>query len=607
MGGTLRESVILGGESRGDDGAAVREAAEVFQLLLKGIKNIGIYRHAETRYIEYLEPAHRALTRFLERHESLPLKLKPYALEYDGETIYEDEDRENLTYKFYKDGVRYLIFRAGIPREELLAFVLLSIESLKDSQLFQEDMVTRLWKQDLAYIEHIVVEGFGFGDLSEDEVQIEVDKVIGLLRKQLAANSDDIARFARLSLEDLDLQMSDVEQVRGGIISGRPARPADKGRLQDALLAEQKELVFRKMVLILFQMLEYDFEPEDYDMMSEATGQVLDSLILSEDIRGAVALVERFDRILKRDLPAHRKVMIERLRDGTKHKMLETQRLEAVANYLTLARDIDDEAVRTYLSECREEHVPLMLELLSKAERTDARRVLVDVLSKLAKSQLPLLGQKIESGSTATVRDVLAIIERIDPPNKLALIAKTFRHDNIGVRLEGLKQLAKSSEPEALRYIERAAADPDIQIRLGAYRALVQRSPRRASEFFVQAARADGFSAKDQREKTAVYVALGHTRTEAALKFLGSIFETKSNLLQRSRVNEQKLLSLAGLQAFGTFEAFQILKREIQNRNNSKEIMQAARKAALQLREKLERSRGQPEAAPAGEDSGLPS
>src|ERR1041385_1866126 len=77
-----------------------QQAAQAFSLLLKGIKNIGIYRHAESRFTEYLEPAHKAFEAFLEVEGFLPLKLTPYTLEYKKHVIYEDQNKENLTYKF---------------------------------------------------------------------------------------------------------------------------------------------------------------------------------------------------------------------------------------------------------------------------------------------------------------------------------------------------------------------------------------------------------------------------------------------------------------------------------------------------------------------------
>jgi len=574
------------------DGDPVAEATEAFRLLLKGIKNIGIYKHADTRYAEFMEPAFRALSAFLKRYESLPLRLEPFALKYRGEAIYEDQDRENLTYKFYRDGVRYLVFRAGLPMQELLGFVLLSMENLKDSQLFQEDMVTRLWKQEFQFIEHIVVEGFGFGDLSEEEVEVEVDKVIGYLRKQLAANSDDIARFARLSLEDLELQMSEIEQVRGGIISGRPARPDDKAALQDAIVFENKNLTFTKTTLILFQILEHDFEASDFDMITEALDRILDTSILTEDIKGALALPRRFQQILERDVPPDRRVMIDQLYEGIREKMIEPHRLEAIANYLNVTREIDQESVLRYLDACREDQVPLLLDLLSRAGRTEARRVWIEVIAGRVSKQMSLVAEQLENGSTNTVRDMLAIVEKVNPPNRLAIVSKTMRHKQLGVRLEGLKQLARSSEPEALRYIERAANDSDLQIRLGAYRALVQRAPRRATEFFIKQVRSEHFENKDQREKSAIFVALGQTKTDGALKMMKSAFEQKSGFFQRSKVDDLKHLAITGLSALGTLDAFKVLKSEVQNRNNSKEVMLAAREAALKLRERLGGSQG---------------
>src|SRR5688500_15118827 len=195
------------------DVKAAQQASEAFRLLLKGIKNIGIYRHAENRFNEILQPAYDALTAFLDEYEILPLKLSPYTLEYKKQIIYEDQNKENLTYKFYRDGMRFLMFRRGLPPDELLRFVMIAMASFNDKQLFNEDTITRLWKESFHSVEWVVVEGFGFGDMSEEEVEVEIEKIVAYLRHQLSANSTDITRFARLSAEDLELQLDEVDQV----------------------------------------------------------------------------------------------------------------------------------------------------------------------------------------------------------------------------------------------------------------------------------------------------------------------------------------------------------------------------------------------------------
>ncbi len=582
------------GQSR-DEETIIHEAravANAFQLLLKGIKNIGIYRHAETRFPEYLQPAHNALTEFLEEVQVLPLRVQPFTLSYRKHVIYEDNDKENLTYKFYKDGLRYLIFRRGLPAEELLRFVMLAMSSFSDAALFHEDMVTRLWKEDFSCIEHVVVEGFGFGDLSEEEVEIEVEKIIGYLRKQLAAKGTDITRFARLSADDLELELNELDQVRGGIISGRTATPDDKTLVQEELYHEVKSRLFAKMVLILFQILELESLPDDGDMMLDAITQVLDTLLVSEDIKGAVALLQRFDQILKRPMPEERQQMVRRIGESFKRRMVESHRLDAVAQYLALNRSLDRAAVFAYLSVAGEDELIPLVDMLASMERLDARLVLIDVLAKKGRNHVEIFARRLDHNSSNVVKDMLAIIDQINPPHRLQLIAKCLEHPNIMIRLEGLKHLAKSKEETALKYIERSMVDPDIQMRLGAYRALAQRNPQRAAPLFVKAMQADDYLSKDVRERTMLAAALGETRTQLALDYFASLFAPKGGLFNRSKVNDYKMMAVVGLAQIKSVASFKVLAREVQNRNNTKEVMQAAHKAALKLKTEILASQG---------------
>lgn len=591
MAGDLMSADVPSRTEQDEEGYIARQAADIFTLLLKGIKNISIYRHAESRYAEYLEPAHTALTAFLEENEILPLKLGPFSLEFKKHVIYQDEDKENLTYKFYKDGMRYLIFRRGMPPEELLRFVLLASTSTNDASLFQEDMITRLWKEQFEFIEYVVVEGFGFGDLSEEEVEVEVEKIVAYLRKQLSANSKDITRFARLSAEDLELELSDVDQVRGGIVSGRTATDDDKAQIQEELLHEAKKRLFAKMVLILFQILELECDDSDYDMMLEAFTQVLDTLLVSEDVKGAVALLQRFERISEQRLPKSRKALVDRMGAVFRRRMAEPHRLDAVGQYLALNRSLDAAAVHAYLEVCGDEELLHLVEMVSTMERQDARLIMIDVLAKIGRNHVDVFARRLDHNSSNVVKDMLAILHKINPDNKIQLIARCLDHPNIMIRLEGLKTLAKSKEDISLRYIEKAMKDEDIQMRVGAYRALAQRSPKRAAPLFVKAMQSDDYLSRDNRERIAIATALGETRDESALAYLSSIFDMKGSLFSRGKINDMKSMAIVGLAAMKSVHAFKILAAQVQNRANTKEQMQAAHKAALRLKTEIQARR----------------
>lgn len=579
----------VAGDAEQESARLAQQAADVFRLLLKGLKNIGIYKHAESRYMEYLEPAHTAMTAFLEENESLSLKLSPYTLEYKKQVIYEDQDKENLTYKFFRDGMRFLMFRRGLPPEELLRFVLLASETQSEAALFQEDMITRLWKEEFQFIEYVVVEGFGFGDLSEEEVEVEVEKIVGYLRKQLRANGDDVTRFARLSADDLELELNNIEQVRGGIISGRTATPEDHDRIQEELLVEEKKRLFAKMVLILFQILELDAGAEDYDVITESITQVLDTLLVSEDVKGAVALLQRFKTIASRPLPEERAKLVRKMAATFERRMVEPQRLSSVGQYMALSKDLDEKAVKAYLSPCGDEELLPLVEMLEGMERNEARKILIEVLAKVGRNHVDVFARRLDNNSSNVVKDMLAVIHMINPENKVPIFARCLDHPNIMIRLEGLKTLAKSPEAEALRYIEKAMADTDIQMRLGAYRALAQRSPKRAAGVLIKQMQSDRFFSHDQRERVTIATALGETHTAEALNYFSSIFEQKGSLFSRGKVNDMKMMAIVGLTAMKSLDAFKVLKREIQNRANSKEIMQQAHRGALRVRQELTR------------------
>lgn len=577
--------------------AEAQAVSDFFSQLVKGIKNIRLYRHAEGRFMEFLEPAFHLLQKFLEAHEVMPLRLRTYALEYRDVTIYEDASKENLSYRFYRDGLRVLILRRGIQPEELLRFVMLASEPVSDSSLFQEDMVTRLWKESFTSIDHIVVEGFGFEDMESERVEVEVDQIINYLRDNLAAKGNDVVRFARLSAEDVALELTDVDQVRGGVISGRPARPEEQTALQEQLLKEENEQVFTKMVLILFQILERELEPRDYDMMVEALTQVLDTLLVSEDVASAVLLHDRFSRILQKDLPAERIELLLKIKESLRARMLEPHRIDSVGQHLSLSPRPNRAACRAYLNLSGDDQLIQLLEMLVNMERADAREVLVDVLSEKAKDHEDLLSRRLHHNSSHVARDILRILRAIDPPDRVKLMASCLDHPNTMIRLEGLRDLAKNPDPEALVYIEQAMNDSEFQMRVGAYRALAERDPEYAAGALIRLFESEGFRSRESRERLMVATALGETHRPEALEYLSGLFSVKVSLFSFGRVQEAKLAAVAGLSAMGSIEAFKVLAAEVQNRTNSQEVMEAAHQAASQIKEKLveaarERERG---------------
>ena len=107
-----------------------------------------------------------------------------------------------LSYKFFKDGIRTLVFHPDITVEELVQFTMIA---LSDPDRGAEDLNAQLWKAQIKHIEYIMVEGFRMDEFSEEEVQVEVDKIVDFLQQRLRSNSNDYLRFARVTEQDLEM------------------------------------------------------------------------------------------------------------------------------------------------------------------------------------------------------------------------------------------------------------------------------------------------------------------------------------------------------------------------------------------------------------------
>src|SRR5262249_1017380 len=128
------------------------EAARNFTFhLLKGIKQIGMYRHNEARFPEFLGRAHEAIPAYPDKHGPLSLQVEQQNFILHGEPIF--SEATSLPYKFYRDGIRQLIFRPGLALEELVTFTLVA---LSDPDRGAEDVLAQLWRSGMEHLEYVV-------------------------------------------------------------------------------------------------------------------------------------------------------------------------------------------------------------------------------------------------------------------------------------------------------------------------------------------------------------------------------------------------------------------------------------------------------------------
>ena len=560
---------------------------EFVSVLQRGIKSIGLYRHATGKYMEFIEKPHQALSKIVDELGAVSFKVETQAFTLFNEPLMAAEGGDNIPYKFYRDGIRALIFRPGITAEELLKFTLTAIS---DPKRGDEDILSQLWAGNFEHIEYILVEGFTIGEMDEDEVQIEVDKVVSYLYSRLRSSSDDYMRFARLSAEDLEIKLDAVDQLRGAVIAGESANDELKRRVKDELREDGIKL-FNKLVNVLFLNIEQSAGQANPDELRETLVQVLDALLLQEDFASINQILVKLKALERNSQLAE---TAGALRDAFIAKMGESQRLDRIGDVLKAGKPKNAPDIFRYLMTLDPNAVMPLLEILDGIEVPDNRVLICDALAALGKDNPEPFVARLNSEKSQTVHDMLYIVDKCDHPDKLKIFASALKNNNLAVRLAALTIITKSRTEGARKLVVEALSDAAPQVRVGAARALAKYDREKAVAEILRVVKHPEFEKREQKEQIAIYAALGATDSPQAFQFFQQIVEQKPTLLRKKKVNEEKLLAVHGLGNSTSLVAFKILQLVEQDKTVDAEVLTAARKAMFNVKKALT---GDPNAA----------
>ena len=544
--------------------------------LLKGIKQIGMYRHNEAKFPAFLEKAHEAIGQYTDAYGALSMKVDPQNFLLYQQPLFSDENA--LPYRFFKDGIRQIIFRPGLTVDELVKFTLIALSDERSG----EDVLNQLWRSALENIEYVVVEGFTMDDVSDEEVEVEVEKIVGYLYNRLRTNSDDYLRFARVSTEDLDSRVESVDQIRGAVIQGVTASDELKARLQREIEEEESQRLFPKLVTAIFQVVETGVdEPE---VLEEVFLQLLDAMLLQEDFAAINNIVLKLRAMEQRGEDGG---ALEALRHSFVSRMGEEQRLGRIGEILRTSRPSYPEDLVRYLRSVEGLAIPVLLDILAGIDIPENRQLLCDVLAEHAIEMPQPFMNRLHSERPQTVRDMVYILEKSAHPDRVKMFGQVLRHRNLAVKLDAMHVIAKGKNAEARRLIVEALSDTMPQVRILAAKLLPEFDRERAYLDLIRTTREPTFERRSHEEKAAFYAALGSTGLPGALSMLTQILAAKPTLLNKKKLHEQKLLAVAGLGGALTIQGFKLLQALVEDRSQPTDVLVAARKAMYQTRRAL--------------------
>lgn len=561
--------------------AQTKAAADCFMHLGKAIKNVGLYLHNTARHPEIVAPAAQAFAAYTEAYGPLGVRVEADGFYVEKTLVFaEDFANEAIAYKFYRDGIRQLVFRPGLDVPELKHFVDICMTSSRSRHA--RDVLGLLWEAELEDIEYVVVDGFAIEGMDDDEVEIEVDKIVSYLYARLKSNSDDYLRFARLQAQDLETQLDDVDQIRGAIVQGIPASDEQKAGLQEEIELDERERMLPKLVNIVFRAVEEGGEQSEQSIR-DVFLQLLDAMLLQEDFASINHILTKL-KSLERD-PA-RGDMFARLRELFVAKMGEEERLRKIGEILNTSRPENPKDIFRYLFNLDSGAVVPLLEILETVEIPENREILCDALVALGRENADPFVHRLQSEKSQLVRDMIYVIDRIDFPDKVKMFGQVLANPNLAVRLEGLGIIARSKTEECRQLVADCLGDPNAQMRVQAARLLPVYDGTKAYMELARLVKTPEFLQRDLKEKIQIYSALGSTQEQGALAHFAQLLQHKS-LFNKKKLVEDKLLAIAGLSTFVSIPSFKLLQAESQTKTNPPEVIAAARRGMGAVRTAL--------------------
>lgn len=556
----------------------VEAGRQVAYHLLKGLKMIAMYRHNESKYGEYLTKAWEALNAYTETYNVLNLRVEITNFTLFKQDLFSEDNP--MPYKFFKDGIRQIMFREGFTLEELTTFTMIA---LSDPDRGADDINAQLWRAQMPNFEYIMVEGFKMDEMSEEEVQVEVDKVVDYLQRRLRTNSEDYIRFARLSESDLEMQMNDVDQMRGVVITGVTATPDLKAKLQREVHEEENQRLFPKLISAVFQVVENGVT--DAALLGEMFSQLLDAMLLQEDFAIINQVVLKLRAMEQR---AGADSSIGELLRGFLAKMGEEQRLNRIGEIVKYARLKNPPEVVRYLTNVSIDAVPALLGTLEVVQLAENRTLLNDVLVTFAKQNPDLFVEKLRTTDKPQMqRDMVYVLDRSNHPDKLKFFNTALQSRNLALKLEVMAIIARGRTGEARKLIASLLEDDTQQVRLQAARVLPEFDREKAYLDLLRLVKDKKFEEKKPEEKEGFYAALGSTGMPGAIQFFQQVLAQKSGLFNKQKLLADKTLALAGIAGAGTIQTAKFLQEITEDTSQPPEIIHVAKQHLARVRKQL--------------------
>jgi HEAT repeat protein len=534
-------------------------ARDLTKSFLKAIKAFRFYPPENPALKSFQELLPKKFQFFLNKYNSFVFQIGEYTLSYKGKVLYENWDvKTSLAFLFYKDGLRELRFMKGLEEEEVLGLIDIIVRCDNINQL-EDDFITLMWEKDFNHISCLATDEF------LENMPVYIPDNVDQFRKDLVfkpMTHEVEVDFLENDLEEdvnLDEALSKLIEELHSFVSNRSVyslTSEEVEKLRKEVEEEIKPNYVLNIVDVIFEILEWEKEPEPYQNAVNTLSKVLDAMLILGEFRRAIDLVRRvyiFQRTYELkdwQLEIIRKFLVDAGDD---------QRIDRIGKLLEQEEGVPLEEIHNYLVLLQRNAIKPLVRLLGERQKSKTRRVICDALSEIGKNAPELFIPYMDDPRWYLVRNITYILGRIGKEESLPYIQKAFNHEDPRVRREALQALGLIGGVKAVGLLVKCLKDEDSRIRTTAALNLGKVGKKAALEPLLEIVLSKDFQKRGSEEIKGFFDAIGMVgSSRESILVLRQLLERKS-WFGRGK-DEIRVGAAQALATIGTPEVMAILE-----------------------------------------------
>ena len=506
------------------DAAARAAVQEVVRGFSRALRTHLLYEGNSPSLDRFVETLRERMGTLWDRLPYLNVQVEEREITWEGTAVYTGEDRDNLAFLLYRDGVRELSFMPGFETEDLDGFlgILARIHRLR---VDEEDLLTLLWEHDWNHFRYRYVEPLGEG--------VRPPEADEAARPGRAAEDPrtDPAPVQSVSTEDFREALYFLDE-------------AEMRRLEGEVQREMRRDLWSEVLNALFDRLE-DGQAERQAQVIGILGDVLPTLLGAGRLQTAAYMLGELVKIgtsgrrLRPEVFRAMRALFDQL-----------ARVETVAELVRIVEESGESLPREHLGALLAFFPPESLgPLLHASEASSseaARATLLAAAERLAAPNPAALRGFAQDADPAVAGGAARLVGRLRVAEAGPDVARLLTRPEPRVRVAAVEALQELRSPAASGSLEGALEDDDREVRVAAARALAALRWAPAKARLEAALESRRLREADLTERIAFFESYGGLAGAEAVGLLDRILNGK-NWLGRRESGEMRACAALGL------------------------------------------------------------